>query len=218
MKTVDAAYKRIYRGMKKEYGLLYRLNNIYLSNEIYAGILDINADSDADYAMDDFDIVPVGDSRISTQVTRQMRSQEALQLVMQVGGDVKFAGRKVLDALDVSDSDKYIPDGPSVEELQMQMQQMQQMMEQMQQHNGMLSQQLQSKEELRKDAEIQLKADKLELEARKTPVDMGETIAKTKEIESKIPVNIATAAEKMTQTEGQGIENAKEMIRPIEPE
>lgn len=119
MKVIDAVYKRIYGSLRKEFKMLYRLNSIYLTQETYQNVLDNDeADFENDFNQKDFDILPVGDSRISSQVMRTMKAQAARDIVASTpGANLPEASRNVLKSMDVSDVDALIPEGPNAEEL-----------------------------------------------------------------------------------------------------
>jgi len=196
MKTVDAVYKRIYRSLKKEFGILYRLNNIYLPNDLYVGVLDVEADAKSDYSMDNFDVFPVGDSRISNQVMRTMKAQAVLDIArMTPGADVRAAATRVLDSMDVQGIEEIFPPAPSVDELGQQMMVMQQQNQMLIEQVKQLQGQINSRWEARQDEELRIRA-------AQAGVKIDETRAKT-------ALNMATVAEKVTGIEGQNIDNVK---------
>ena len=119
MKELDAVYKRVYRALRKEYRMLYRINSIYMDEQQYMTVLDNPAAvMEGDFAMGDFDIMPVGDARISTQYMRIMKAQQAREIVMSTpGANVQEASRNMLEAMDVSGVDALIPETPDAEQL-----------------------------------------------------------------------------------------------------
>lgn len=181
MKVIDAVYKRIYRALKEEYKMLYRINSIYLDPAVYANVLDDQqANQQADYAYGDFDIVPVGDTRISSQVMRTMKAQAALDLVVQTGGNVQFAGKQVLTAMDIDNVDEYYPETPDPVTLMQEVEQLKGYAQTMEQQVQALQQQIMGAEEMRKNQEA---------------------LNKAQESKSKTAMNMASTAEKLSNAE-----------------
>ncbi len=194
MKVVDAVYKRVYRGMKKEFKMLYRLNSIYLPEQVYANALDDQGASLEDFNMKDFDVLPVGDTRISSQVMRTMKAQSAREIAMTTpNADIRAASMRVLESMDIQNPEEILPELPPSEVLMQQMDELKAYADTMTQQMQSLTQQLQGSEEARKDKEIMLKAQ--------------ETQTKMVESASKAQYNMAAAAEKLAQAEAQEIEN-----------
>ena len=211
MKQIDASYKRVYRSLKKELKLLYRLNNIYLQDDVYKNVTDDNeANVDADFNLDDFDVEPVGDTRISSQVMRHMKAKETLDMALQLQGviDIKEAARRVLVAMDVSDIEALIPEGMPPEEMMQKLMEADQIMKAMNQQIEQMGQALQDKErtEAREDKKVQQKDTELSIkdrdsmrEAQKIGADIEVSVAdqETKEelAESVIELNEAKTVE-----------------------
>ncbi len=194
MKVVDAVYKRVYRGMKKEFKMLYRLNSIYLPEQVYANALDDQGASLEDFNMKDFDVLPVGDTRISSQVMRTMKAQSAREIAMTTpNADIRAASMRVLQSMDIQNPEEILPELPPSEVLMQQMDELKAYADTMTQQMQSLTQQLQGSEEARKDKELMLKAQ--------------ETQTKMVESASKAQYNMAAAAEKLAQAEAQEIEN-----------
>jgi hypothetical protein len=194
MKVVDAVYKRVYRGMKKEFKMLYRLNSIYLPEQVYANALDDQGASLEDFNMKDFDVLPVGDTRISSQVMRTMKAQSAREIAMTTpNADIRAASMRVLESMDIQNPEEILPELPPSEVLMQQMDELKAYADTMTQQMQSLTQQLQGSEEARKDKELMLKAQ--------------ETQTKMVESASKAQYNMAAAAEKLAQAEAQEIEN-----------
>lgn len=197
MKVIDAVYKRIYLSLKREYQMLYRVNSIYLIDDRYKNILDDeNADSESDYATGDFDIIPVGDTRISSQVMRTMKAQAARDIAMNTpGADVRAATMRVLESMDIDNPEEILPELPPAAELMAKLEELQGYAETMKGHVDTLTQQMNSSEERRKDLELELKFAKLDLEKRESG--------------SKVAVNMATTAEKLSNTDKTQVETGQ---------
>ena len=193
MKVVDAVYKRVYRGLKAEYKMLYRLNSKYLSEQDYLRVLDDPEASIEDFETDSMDIVPVGDTRISSQVMRTMKANAARDIAMTTpNADVRAATMRVLEAMDIPNPEEILPENPPAEVLMQQIQELQGYAETMTQQMQALTTQLNSSEEARKDKELMLKAQ--------------ETQSKMVESASKAQLNMASAAEKLASAEAQELE------------
>lgn len=79
LKTYNAIYKRVYRSLKSEFRVLFRLNARYLDEEEYFRVLDQDARVyRADFNREDCDVIPVADPYLSSDVQRMARAQ-ALQ-------------------------------------------------------------------------------------------------------------------------------------------
>ena len=162
MKEIDAVYKRIYRALKRELKMLYRINSIYLNEQGYADILD-NPKGIArdDYTMDGDDIVPVGDPRVSTQMVKVMRAQAARDVVASTpGGNIQVATRRLLEAMDVNNVDELVPEGPGAAEMMQQVEYLQGMVEEFQRYIQSGQMQLQIDENMRQNQESGAKVQK----------------------------------------------------------
>ena len=79
MKVNNSIYKRIYRGLTKEFKHMYRLNRDYLPDEAYFNVLDQDGVvARADYSVEGVDVMPVADASLSTQVEEMSRARTAL--------------------------------------------------------------------------------------------------------------------------------------------
>jgi chaperonin GroES len=109
MSVFSAIYKRIFRSLKSEYAKLYRLNARYLDPETYFTVLDEpEAIGPEDYAQGDFDIVPVADPKVVTNMQRLGRAEFLMQfrddpLVNQVE-----LRQRVFDAASIEDIDELL--------------------------------------------------------------------------------------------------------------
>ena len=195
MKVIDAVYKRVYRGLKREFKMLYRINSLYLSNEEYLSVLDNQeASVKADYNMDGFDVMPVGDTRISSQVMRVMKAQSARDMAMQTpGADIKMATMRVFEAMDIPDPKEILPDSPPAEVLMQQLEEANAYGEAMTQEMQRLTQIVNGSEEMRKNLESQNKAAETEAKVRESAsktqanyAGIGKTIAETEKIQQEI--------------------------------
>lgn len=71
-----AIYKRISRSIRKEIDVVYRLNQLYLNDDVYANVLDKPMEiSRLDFESDDFDIIPVSSPHMVSDQQRLARAQ-----------------------------------------------------------------------------------------------------------------------------------------------
>jgi chaperonin GroES len=132
LKVFSAIFKRVYRGLGKEFKTLYRLNAIFLEPETYFRVLDDASEGVvtlSDYRNDGTDIQPVADPTIATNTQRVARAQ----LLMQLKGDptlsVDEINRRFLEAIEEPNIDALIippeqrqaPPDPKMIELQIKM-------------------------------------------------------------------------------------------------
>jgi chaperonin GroES len=76
MKVFTAIYKRIYRSLKQEFKLLFRLNAEHLPQEAYFTVMDEEkAIAREDYDPDAYDVCPQADPRLVTEMQRLARAQ-----------------------------------------------------------------------------------------------------------------------------------------------
>lgn len=119
LQVFTAIYKRVYRGLKAEFTLLFGNIGKFATPEVaaeYVELLDdMEADFQADFAMADMDIRPVSDPSSVTKMQQMARAQFILgtaEMLGAVGGDMREALRRVYEAADVDDIDKLLPPPP----------------------------------------------------------------------------------------------------------
>lgn len=126
MMVFTAAYKRIFRSLKREFKLLAKINSQTLSLEQYSLFHDPTGqqpvDPRADYAMADMDIQPVADPRSVTKMQEVAKAEIVMQLADSGKVDPGEATRRILQAAGIPDSDALAPKPNPIEE---QMQKMQ---------------------------------------------------------------------------------------------
>lgn len=119
MQVFTAIYKRVFRALKSEYTKLYALNGIYLDEETYFTVLDTPEKiGKEDYAPGDFDVVPVADPNMVTNMQRLGRAEYLAQFVQDPHFDGMEIRRRMLEAASINDIDellvKELPDDPSL--------------------------------------------------------------------------------------------------------
>lgn len=121
MKLYTSIYKRIYRALKREYGLLFALNARHLPEESYFTVLDNRkAIKREDYQTGAEDIVPVADPTIVTDAQKMMRGQAILDAAMNPAAEGVVNKRAALirhfETIGVEDPEELLmpePEGPS---------------------------------------------------------------------------------------------------------
>lgn len=105
LKVFTGIYKRIHRSLAKEYKIMYRLNAIYLDEEVYETVLDEQMmDEEAQFGKDDFspdkmDIKPASDPNIVSQAQKSVKSQALLEkLQMGLPLNVQEVTKRSLEA------------------------------------------------------------------------------------------------------------------------
>jgi chaperonin GroES len=116
LQVFTAIYKRVYRGLKAEFSLLFANIGKYADEAMAADYVELLDDPDADLAKDfngsDMDIRPVSDPNSVTRMQKMARAQfllstaDAAQLA---GADMREVMRRVYEAADVEDIEKLLP-------------------------------------------------------------------------------------------------------------
>ena len=118
MKVFGSLYKRLHRSAGKEFKLIFRLNRLYMPEEQYFTVLDDpEAAAKADYDDKSFDVVPVSDPSMVSDMQRMARAQFLMEITPVLGLDADETARRVLEAAQIDDPDKLIPEQrpPSLE-------------------------------------------------------------------------------------------------------
>lgn len=110
LQMFTAIYKRVYRGLKEEYQLLFQNIGKYADEENvrdYANLLDDpTADLAADFDGEDMDIRPVSDPQTVTNMQRMARAQFLGQFMGTPGINTQEIQRRMFEAADMDDIDK----------------------------------------------------------------------------------------------------------------
>lgn len=126
LQQFTAIYKRIYRSLREEYQLLYRLNSLYLPDESYFQLFDDErAVARSDYAMGDYDVSPVSDPTAVTTMQKMAKVEFALQFKGQPHVNDEAIDRRAMEAANLADLDELFnkPD-PAMQQQQMAMAQL----------------------------------------------------------------------------------------------
>lgn len=100
LKVFSAIYKRIYRSLKAEFKKIYKLNGLYLDDQVMFNLLDTpRATGRQDYAEGDLDVVPVADPNMSTDTMRLARAQALMGISGRPGVNEDAVTVRMLQAL-----------------------------------------------------------------------------------------------------------------------
>lgn len=102
MKTFTAIFKRVHRSLKYELAVIYDLNRRYMLPEQYFTVLDnTEAVSQRDYAVGDFDIVPISDPRMVTDMQKAGRADFLRSFIGDPFFDQMQIREMILDAANI---------------------------------------------------------------------------------------------------------------------
>jgi chaperonin GroES len=115
LQVFTAIYKRVYRSLKEEFTLLFECMSMWGDEKLaqdYMRVLDDpDADFSADFDLGDFDIRPVSDPTSVTRMQKLGRAQFMLNFLGKGLNDIEIM-RNALEAADVEDVERYMPEGP----------------------------------------------------------------------------------------------------------
>ena len=164
MAVFTAAYKRIFRSLKKEYRLLANINVQAVSPEEYNAFHDGEEQYDPqhEYNLVSMDIEPVADPRSVTKMQEAAKAQFLMQMAEAGLVDQGEAARRMLEAMSIGETEKLsIQQDPQQQQMQQQMMAMQMSAAQA--------------DIIQKRADIELTLAKIDSEEAKAMKDMGET-------------------------------------------
>lgn len=123
MKVYTSIIKRIYRSLKEELKLLYKLNSQFLPDEQYFQVMDQpEAIAREDYNEGDFDIVPAADPNMATDIQKALKAQAVQQFFGTPVANSAEIMVEVLTANGVDDAQRFVapppPPGPTPEQLE----------------------------------------------------------------------------------------------------
>ncbi len=162
-KVFTSMQRRLYRSLKSEFEKLYRLNRIYLPEQVYYRVLDDEkAILRTDYEDDTLDIKPVSDPNLSSETQRLAKAQTVLQMATSMPGmNLPEAQLRALREMDVTEPEKLLSppqQQPNPEELKLQADMMK--------HKAEME--LKARELQLKEREFMAKAPKLDADADKS--------------------------------------------------
>ena len=129
LQVFNATAKRLFRALKKDFGLLYdniwRFGGQAAAADYLESIDDPEANFEADFDPEGLDIRPVSDPSSITRMQKMAKAQFILGLLPQIqatGGDTKEVMMRVLEAVDAEDIDKIYPPQPPPDPMLQEMQ------------------------------------------------------------------------------------------------
>ena len=109
MKVYTSIFKRIWRSMKEELGILYDLNSRYLDAERYRILLDDpEAIAEADYETANLDIAPAADPSMATDIQRAARTQLLMGFIGYPGANVPAILEEAMRTAGIEDPAKFL--------------------------------------------------------------------------------------------------------------
>jgi len=105
----SAAYKRVWRALKKEFRLLAAINAQTVSPEEYMRFHDEEADPRADYNLSDMDICPIADPRSVTNPQKMAKAGMLGEMAQAGIVDPVVAGQRMLEAAGIEDIEELAP-------------------------------------------------------------------------------------------------------------
>jgi hypothetical protein len=183
MKVFTAIYKRLFRGLKKEYQKLFRLNRIYLGPKEEFLILDTGQEGEVsqdDYKGDITDVRPAADPQAVSEIQKLAKAQGLIELLQLGTIDKMEVTKRVLEAQGQEDIQKLIntqppPPDPKQQEMQgkMQMEQQKaQMSMQQDQQKFQLEMALKQMEMQLKQQELKMKEQEMKLKLQAQQMQM----------------------------------------------
>jgi len=183
LKLFTSIYKRVYRSLKEELRLLFRINKEKLTAQEYFQILDTDGTfrgeqvTKEDYN-DDIDVIPVADPNAASDALRLIKAQQLVELIPIGAVDPVAAGQRIIEAMDIPRPQELQPK-PQVDPKVQAMQMKAQMDQQKSQTDIEAEKQKMMFSFIEKQLELKFKAQELQMEMQSKQMDM-----KFKQIES----------------------------------
>lgn len=176
-KVMNAIYKRVYIGLKKEFRLLFTLDRQYLHPDTYNKYFDDELwfEPQDDFDSTAFDVTPIADASMTSQMEELLKLRALVDMLERIPEINRVElGRMLMKAMRVEGVDKLLPaqdpNAPTPQQMQIQ-EALQQQADQL----NALERQLQIKE-----AEVQIKAEKAQYEVMKLAADAALAVQKAK--------------------------------------
>ena len=126
LKVFTASYKRIYRGLKREFATIARINAETLDPEKYQAFHDMPVDPREDFALAGMDVEPVADPQSVTKMQEMAKAQLLMDLAGQGLVNPQEAVRRILEAASIGEIEALAPEPDPVQaQMQAQIQDMQ---------------------------------------------------------------------------------------------
>lgn len=108
-KVFSSVFKRIHRSLKREFKKIYRLNRLFLNDQVYFNILDEeNAVAREDYEDESYDVCPVSDPNMISDTQMLVKAELLKEFIGNGLDDFKIMAR-ILEAARVPDWQELVP-------------------------------------------------------------------------------------------------------------
>ena len=200
LKVFTAAYKRIFRSMKREYKLFAEINAATLDPAKYNAFLDdvqqgedgqlmpVQHDPRQDFGAADMDIQPVSDPNSVTKMQEMAKAQLVMEMAEKGMADPAEAAKRIFEAASVHDADALIPKPDPM------MEQIQQIMTQLQVKDAEAAVQTKLtgiEKMLSEIMENRAQAAKLEAETQRAGAETAKTLVEADAADPNHPANVA---------------------------
>lgn len=113
MQSFKAVYKRIHRSLKKEFKILFYLNQQYLSQEEYMNVLDDKAaDVELDFVAGLVDVIPLSDPEMLTSTQSYIYAQFLMGFIDNPRVDQQELLERIFKAMNTKDIDDLVIEPP----------------------------------------------------------------------------------------------------------
>lgn len=117
LKLHNSILKRLYASLKKEFGLIYKLNSVFVDPAKYALVLNLDPASVvaqdgtvADFSRADLDVSPVADPNISSDAKRAAQQQFLMQFMGHPAVDDKAIIASAMENMEIPNYERFLPD------------------------------------------------------------------------------------------------------------
>ncbi|RAK52122.1 hypothetical protein [Phenylobacterium deserti] len=109
LQVFSSIYKRVYRGLKAEFIMLYHLIGAYGDPNDYLEVLDDpEADFAADFSGEGKDVLPVSDPSVATKMQAMGKAQLLMGLIGK-GGNDRAIMKRAFEAFEIDDPEELLP-------------------------------------------------------------------------------------------------------------
>lgn len=116
MKVFTAAYKRIFRSLKREFKMFAVINATTLDPEKYSAFHDEPANPQEDFDLTGMDIEPVADPNAVTKTQEMARAQLLMEMSQQGLVNPQVAALRILEAASIDDVEELLPQPDPMQE------------------------------------------------------------------------------------------------------
>lgn len=112
LQVFGGIYKRVFKGLKAEFKMLFELNKDYLDEDDYLTIVDDENATIDDYRVEGFDIVPVSTNSTITDTQKYVKAQAVREWYGQNGINSAEIIKYYFEALEIPDAARFIAPPP----------------------------------------------------------------------------------------------------------